>query len=295
MNFSNGGINGAVFVYEHVQGDSFKVQLMDTVPTSNAYLAAFTNDLDGNGRPELWIGGDTYVDGVPTTRISLYEAVGDDQYQRVYQIDIIGIFSFFAGNITVADMDHDGKPEVLICLDQNVFILKCVGYRQYVLWSRIQNELALAGMNSVVYAAATADFDSDGYPVVLLSVDDDREISGIRYFSRIYKLDKTTSVDIPQNGGPPNDFVVQQNYPNPFNGETMFQYSLPSSSRVVVRVYDILGKEIALLQDKRLQAGKYQVRWNGTGKDGIAVPSGIYLVRFQTERQTKTIKSIFLK
>lgn len=294
MNFSNGGINGAVFVYEHVQADSFNVQLMDTVSTTNAYLAAFTNDLDGNGKPELWIGGDTYLNGVPTTRIYLYEAVGDNQYQRVYQIDIVGIFSFFAGNIVVADMDHDGKPEVLICLDENVFIIKCVGYRQYELWSRIQNELALAGMNSVVYAAAAADFDNDGYPEVLLSVDNVQGDAN-RAFSRIYKLQRTTGVTGPQAGQLPAEFKVGQNYPNPFNGQTVFEYSLPSMSRVVVRVYDILGKEVASLQDRTLQAGTYLVRWAGTGKDGIEVPSGVYLVRFQTERQTQTIKTILLK
>ncbi|MDP3683052.1 MAG: T9SS type A sorting domain-containing protein, partial [Ignavibacteria bacterium] len=65
-----------------------------------------------------------------------------------------------------------------------------------------------------------------------------------------------------------------QNYPNPFNPETVISYQLPVNSKVSLKVFDILGKEVAILVNEEKPAGKYQVNFNGS-----ILASGVYFYK----------------
>jgi hypothetical protein len=89
----------------------------------------------------------------------------------------------------------------------------------------------------------------------------------------------------------PVDFSLAQNYPNPFNPSTKITYTLKSSSIVRLSVYDLLGRETAVLvNDERKAAGKYEVTFNSTN-----VSSGIYFYRLQTDNFVKTNKMVVIK
>jgi hypothetical protein len=83
-------------------------------------------------------------------------------------------------------------------------------------------------------------------------------------------------VDGRRDGNLPSEFYLVQNYPNPFNPTTSFGFGVPKSSRVVIRVYDILGRELAVIADANYSAGRYTVIW-----DCRNCASGIYLVVMQ--------------
>jgi len=70
-------------------------------------------------------------------------------------------------------------------------------------------------------------------------------------------------------GYAPADYTLLQNYPNPFNPSTTIQYGLPSRSRITIKVYDYLGREISTLVDKDLDAGYYVATWNATASSGL--------------------------
>jgi hypothetical protein len=72
----------------------------------------------------------------------------------------------------------------------------------------------------------------------------------------------------------PAGFSIAQNFPNPFNPLTTIVYELPIASRVAIRVYDVLGKEVGVLVDETKDAGRHSVSW-----DGSAMPSGVYYCR----------------
>lgn len=72
----------------------------------------------------------------------------------------------------------------------------------------------------------------------------------------------------------PTSFALSQNYPNPFNPTTIIEFSLPVASRIDLRVYDILGREIVTLLQGEFNAGKYKVEWNANN-----FASGMYLYR----------------
>jgi hypothetical protein len=79
----------------------------------------------------------------------------------------------------------------------------------------------------------------------------------------------------------PTDFGLSQNFPNPFNPTTTIEYALPTAANVTLRVYNMLGQEIASLVNETRPAGFMQVVWNGRDSRGAQVASGTYLYRIE--------------
>lgn len=95
------------------------------------------------------------------------------------------------------------------------------------------------------------------------------------------------------------DFLLEQNYPNPFNASTIIRYQIPDAGLVTLKVYDVLGREVAVLVDDYLSAGSYQVEFNtesvSSFRQARNLSSGIYYYRIQTGEFTSTKKLILLK
>jgi GH18 family chitinase/photosystem II stability/assembly factor-like uncharacterized protein len=88
----------------------------------------------------------------------------------------------------------------------------------------------------------------------------------------------------------PKVFDLQQNYPNPFNPSTIIKYDLPKDSRVTLKIYDVLGREVATLVNGEERAGFKSAVWNATG-----FASGVYFYRLQAGDYTATRKLLLLK
>lgn len=107
-------------------------------------------------------------------------------------------------------------------------------------------------------------------------------------YGRIAKYTGTTSVE--ENNNIPIEFSLSQNYPNPFNPSTKISWQSPVSNWQTLKIYDVLGTEIATLIDEFKQAGKYDVDFNANG-----LPSGVYLYRLTAGSFTQTKKLILIK
>ena|GEM_PF-978622 len=79
----------------------------------------------------------------------------------------------------------------------------------------------------------------------------------------------------------PTEYRLFQNYPNPFNPKTTIRYQLPENGRVTLVIYNMMGQEVKKLVDKVNKAGYYEVVWDGCGKRGETVGSGIYIVHMR--------------
>ena len=88
----------------------------------------------------------------------------------------------------------------------------------------------------------------------------------------------------------PEEFYLSQNYPNPFNPSTRIQYSVNSTQKIVLKVFDLLGGEVATLVNEQKPAGKYEVEFIGSN-----LPSGVYFYKLQAGSFVETEKMVLIK
>ena len=87
-----------------------------------------------------------------------------------------------------------------------------------------------------------------------------------------------------------NSFKLYQNYPNPFNPVTNINYNIPERMKVVINVYDILGRKVKSLVNEEQSAGAHSVRFSGEG-----LPSGVYIYRIVAGKYSESKKLVLLK
>jgi len=93
----------------------------------------------------------------------------------------------------------------------------------------------------------------------------------------------------------PDKFSLKGNYPNPFNPSTNIMFTLGMASDVTVKVYSILGEEIATLHNGSMIPGTHSLRWNGLTNNGFNVASGVYFYQVDVAGQVKTGKMMLMK
>lgn len=98
------------------------------------------------------------------------------------------------------------------------------------------------------------------------------------------------SVEYEQNSNQTNTFLLSQNFPNPFNPTTTIGYQLPERNLVTLKVYDILGREVATLVNEEKPVGSYEVQFIGN-----ELTSGIYFYQLKAGDYTETKKMLMIK
>jgi photosystem II stability/assembly factor-like uncharacterized protein len=132
-----------------------------------------------------------------------------------------------------------------------------------------------------------------------VGVDDQDYLYAGSWGMSIFKTTFSTT-DVEDIKYEPSTFYLEQNYPNPFNPSTKIKYSIPQSSNVTIRVFDILGKEIETLVNEEKPAGTYEVEFNSStisgsisAKGGYA--SGVYFYQLKAGSFVETKKMILMK
>jgi len=114
------------------------------------------------------------------------------------------------------------------------------------------------------------------------------DLDGTIHYSEPIQIDVLTGVD--NERGTATGFTLAQNYPNPFNPSTSIAYSIPSTQHVTLRVYDLLGKEVANLVDAIQRAGTHVITWDASG-----VAGGVYFYRLTSGSTVETRSLVLLK
>ncbi|MBI5404245.1 MAG: T9SS type A sorting domain-containing protein [Ignavibacteriae bacterium] len=131
----------------------------------------------------------------------------------------------------------------------------------------IVNRIGYSGDSSVITMTPTSNLDSVNF-----------------YLSRIsVNIKKDENIN-------PSDFMLYQNYPNPFNPSTNIKFRIKEPRFVTLKIYDILGREAAVLLNEKLNAGEYTLRF-----DAPHLPSGLYLCRLTAGDFSETKKIVLVK
>jgi hypothetical protein len=110
-------------------------------------------------------------------------------------------------------------------------------------------------------------------------------------FIKIINYDiNSITTDIEKNNTPPTNYFLFQNYPNPFNPSTIINYQIPKAGFVTLKVFDVLGREVAELVNERKSAGSHKVKFNAEN-----LSSGIYYYTISTNDFKQTKKMLLLK
>ncbi|HSL87709.1 MAG TPA: M20/M25/M40 family metallo-hydrolase, partial [Ignavibacteriaceae bacterium] len=147
-------------------------------------------------------------------------------------------------------------------------------------------------------------FEENQFSPFYHTIDDKIENYDMEYCSEVIKsagamllkyMDMNSPTSIQDEEFIINDFILEQNYPNPFNPTTTIKYSIPDvgtglAPSVQLKIYDVLGKEIATLVNEEKQPGVYEVVF-----DASNLPSGTYFYRLQAGETTETKKLSLIK
>ena len=109
-------------------------------------------------------------------------------------------------------------------------------------------------------------------------------INGVKYGDTATTYINTISTNIPE------EFKLSQNYPNPFNPSTVIRFQGKGNCDVVIKVYDVQGREVQTLVNEKLKPGTYEASF-----DGSALNSGVYFYRLMTNSFTETKKMLLIK
>jgi hypothetical protein len=281
-----------VYVIEAEGTNQYSVTWQGIAPAYNAYMITSTNDIDGNGKPEFWVGGQNFDTGIST--FWCYESDANNSYIPVAAIELKYLITLNTNYLQSGDIDNDGRDELIISLGNYLLILKFTGkpnqHNYEILYAKI-NELTQPGAQFL--PVTIENFNNDSKKDILLPMERyTRPTTDL--FSYLLVQDTGTPVSVDKIIQPAK-FDILQNYPNPFNPSTQVKIILSAPSKVEVTVYNILGKEIKTLLSDNLSSGEHDIEWNGKDSEGKYLAVGIYFIQMRANSFNKTIKTILLR
>ena len=195
-------------------------------------------------------------------------AVENRQGYDIFGASSVGMWIFGDNSRNELDFVFGSSPEKLVPIDT----IDWYGYKYIGMWRDNSDASTDVFKGFAIRHLQTSLFDSGGIYV------DDIQVNG-----NVTGLHHDTMMH-------PASFGLFQNYPNPFNPKTVIDYQIPIAGNVTLKIYDVLGREVATLVDGRQNAGNYAVSF-----DAGNLPSGIYFYRiiagsFSSVRKLSVVK-----
>jgi len=208
------------------------------------------------------------------------------------------IHNFIAGNVSIGgaiDCFHNSSPIIDSCfiINNNSDGIKCsFGSNPQIYYNDIYGNTGygLRNMDSTVIINAPYNWwgDNSGpyHPILNPLGLGDQVSDNVNFEPWLIKVLN----EIEEENIIADKYSLYQNYPNPFNPSTTIKYSIPHSSNVIIKIFDILGNEIETLVNEEKQKGTYEINWNPEN-----LPSGVYLYQLKAGFFVETKKMVLMK
>ena len=217
----------------------------------------------------------TYYERIDTLNAKIYRY--DEDSVQINQEYLIDDLRAELGDSINSHRFIGDAPYSMIYSADTLFYQVETEYKKYKSDFLIGYEYLLVKYFGLTYVLNTYDFGSDT-----------RLFKGAVINGTVYG--DTTVTGMGEEIKPVNTFFLSQNYPNPFNPITNIEYRLPNREFVTLKIYDVLGNEVATLVNEEKPAGSYSVEFNGN-----KLSSGIYFYRLKAGNFTQNRKMILLK
>ena len=313
-----GSANSGVFDYLKDASNVFAAAVVDTPSPqfSNQEISVVIDNAYSNAAPDVETKINVYLwndGGYALARIRTVNKQADT-LQAIPGLEILPkVGGVFGNEITNSDASsgivttfRDGAPlvsgyQLLSALPQSI-----VAFDWFFNYNQSDDSLRKWLTADTIFAADTAGTSGSvvvlGADVVPLSPGDSLDMFvGLAIGSDISAMQSELAkaaqkynslfVGIPPVAqGIPENFEISQNYPNPFNPETRIPFQIPARSRVSLSVFNILGQKVATLLNETLDAGSYEIPFNGSN-----LPSGVYFVTIQAGEFRTAKKMVLMK
>ena len=281
---------GSVDIRPNTQSGSINDQLFGDaalLPTGGTdALEVATGDLDGDGLPEI----------VTITLDGRNEVVTVFPNQATAgTLDAASFgppLTLTAGaslrNLKLADMNGDALLDIVVAnggASGTITVLQNNGGAGKGQAISFKDPVSVPSGGDSPAGLVLGDLDGDGVPEMLAAN------TGTNTLGVLRNQDATgVAVEPVPDATVPMAFTLGANYPNPFNPQTVIPFTLPEAAHVRLRVFDALGREVAVLVDERLAPNPYQVTF-----DAGSLPSGLYLYRLEAGRHALTGTMVLVK
>ncbi|MFA7421922.1 MAG: T9SS type A sorting domain-containing protein [Melioribacteraceae bacterium] len=289
--------SGKVVGAKYENGAWKGTKLQSTVAGGNAsFKGSSVIDLNNDGKKEILLAGNN-----TGAKIWLLQQEADT-LKSTQLVDTTPIGATRLNGAAVGDIDGDGKIDFVTASYHSTANTRKVP----VIRVEYQGGDIASASNYVASVIDSAYWANNGNMdvVVIANVDGDKEDEVL--YTQGYTLgnpnddrmplivldSKYTKVSVEKiDNNIPTQFNLEQNYPNPFNPSTQIKFGISEASNIELKIYDILGREVAVLINKEfMNAGSYSVKFNAGN-----LASGIYIYKLSTEKNTISKKMQLLK
>lgn len=275
--------------------------------TSSEYWPCVSGDVNQDGKDEIYTGGGRGVNLIAVQ----YNGSGSLTDPSSYSSNLV--YAGEGGDVFATIKIYNGRLDTVIVGEDTSYVLNPA------IKDTVYEETPFT---SYIFADGV-DIDQDGKMEIVLSeqsvydsttiiefvwvdstqtwerdnASERKIVNEYRRTVRVLEYTGTTGlVDQGYNVVTPEDYILENNYPNPFNPSTALRFTLPLNKQISLKIYDMLGKEVAILINNEVfEKGSHELQWNGTNNSGQKVASGNYIATLIYGNYSKSVKMTLLK